>query len=133
MLTNQEFWPSARPHIDDIMYRKPENTLAYLCANSYHASHTPYGIIVGKLIRYRTKSSGREYYTPNALMQYHAFKNRGYTRKILIQALGQIDWQKREYCRAAKGLQSKIRIVPEGGAVSSTQSDPVIQTAIQPL
>jgi len=58
----QEVWPVARTRIDYRIYRKPGNTLAYLCADSYHASHGPYGIIIRELIRYLTKSSRRKYY-----------------------------------------------------------------------
>jgi len=126
----QEIWPLTRTRIDYRIYRKPGNTMAYLCADSYHASHTPYGIIIGELIRYLTKSSRREYYIQDAQMLYHAFKNRGYTHKMLIQGLGQLDWSKREFYRA-KGLQPKIRHVPGGGAVFSTQIDPVMEMAIQ--
>ena len=84
----QEVWPVARTRIDDRIYRKPGNTLAYLCADSYHASHTLYGIVIGELIRYLTQSSRREYYIQDTQMLYHAFRNRGYTHKMLIQGLG---------------------------------------------
>jgi len=93
----QEVWPVARTRIDYRIYRKPGNTLAYLCADSYHASHAPYGMIVGELIRYFTKSSRREYYIQDAQMLYHAFRNRGYTHRMLIQRLGHLDWSKREF------------------------------------
>jgi len=111
----QEVWPVARTLIDYKIYGKPGNTLAYLCADSYHAYHTPYGIIIGELIRYLTKSSRREYYIQDAQMLYHAFRNRGYKHKMLIQGLSHLDWSKREFYRA-KGLQPNIRHIPGGGA-----------------
>jgi len=49
---------------------------------------------------------------------------------MLIQGLGHLDWSKRESYRA-KGLQPKIRHIPGGDAVFSTQIDPVMQMAIQ--
>jgi len=124
----QEVWPVARTRIDYRIYRKPGNTLAYLCADSYHASHTSYGIIIGELIRYLTKSSRREYYIQDAQMLHHAFKTRGYTHKMLIQGLGHLDWSERKIYRA-KGLQPKIRHIPGGVAVFITQIDPVIISA----
>ena len=49
---------------------------------------------------------------------------------MLIQGLGHLEWPKREFNRA-KGLQPKIRHVPGGGAVFSTQIDPAIQMALE--
>ena len=49
---------------------------------------------------------------------------------MLIKGLSHLDWSKRDFYRA-KGLEPKIRNVPGGGAVFSTQIDPVMQKAIR--
>lgn len=127
IMISPEVFPFPRARIDYRIYRKPGNSLAYLCAESYHADHTAFGIVITELIRYLTKSSRREFYIEDAEMLYHAFRNRAYAHNMIKKGLTMIDWQKREYYRN-KGLQNKIRSIPGGGAVLSTRIDPVMQT-----
>ena len=49
MITDEVF-PILRTCIDYRIYRKPGNSLAYLCADSFHATHTAYGIIITELV-----------------------------------------------------------------------------------
>ena len=72
-MVSPEVFPFTRARIDYRIYRKPGNSLAYLCAESYHADHTAFGIVITELIRYLTKSSIREFYIEDAEMLYHAF------------------------------------------------------------
>ena len=49
---------------------------------------------------------------------------------MITKGLRAMDWQTRDYYRA-KGLQDKIRNIPGGGAVFSTQIDPVMQAIMR--
>ena len=53
-----------------------------------HAAHTAAGIVKGEDIRYLTKSSRKEFYIEDCLMLLQAFKNRGYSKRMLKVALG---------------------------------------------
>lgn len=112
------------------IYRKPGNSMAYLHIDSFHAAHTATGIVKGEYIRYLTKSSKKEFYFEDCLMLFQAFKNRGYSKRMLKGALGPLGWEWRDYYRE-KALKPKIREVPGGGAVFSIQIDPAIDAALK--
>ena len=112
------------------IYRKPGNSMAYLHIDSFHAAHTATGIVKGEYIRYLTKSSKKEFYFEDCLMLFQAFKNRGYSKRMLKGALGPLGWKWRDYYRE-KALKPKIREVPGGGAVFSIQIDPAIDAALK--
>ena len=86
MIADESF-PIFRTCIDNRIHRKPGNSLAYLCANSYHALHTPYTIMITELVRYLTKSSQRDFYVEDAQILYYARRNRGYTRETITRGL----------------------------------------------
>ena len=112
------------------IYRKPGNSMAYLHIDSFHAAHTAAGIVKGEYIRYLTKSSKKEFYCEDCLMLFQAFKRRGYSKRMLKEALGPLGWERRNYYRE-KALRPKVREVPGGGAVFSIQIDPAIDAALK--
>ena len=50
-------------------------------------------------------------------MLFQAFKRRGYSKRMLKEALGPLGWERRNYYRE-KALRPKVREVPGGGGPS---------------
>jgi hypothetical protein len=112
------------------LFRKPGNTMAYLLADSFHPAHTTTGIAKAEFLRILLKSSQRSFYLEDATHLYNAFRDRGYSERMLEQMMRLLDWSCRSYLRS-KALTPKAKVVPGGGAVFSPQYDPVIRAYLR--